>query len=49
MFELWLLTVMRLKLVNYPITSYGYLCYYIDINDDIKYLMIQRKDSIMLM
>jgi 8-oxo-dGTP pyrophosphatase MutT (NUDIX family) len=35
-----------IKTCNYPITSYGILCYYIDINDDIKYLMIQRKDSL---
>ena len=30
---------------NYPITSYGIICYYIK-NREIKYLMIQRKDTL---
>ena len=34
-----------IKTCNYPITSYGILCYYIQ-NNNIKYLMIQRKDSL---
>jgi 8-oxo-dGTP pyrophosphatase MutT (NUDIX family) len=35
-----------IKTCNYPITSYGILCYYVENNKDIKYLMIQRKDSL---
>ena len=35
-----------IKSCNYPITSYGILCYFVQNNDDIKYLMIQRKDSL---
>jgi 8-oxo-dGTP pyrophosphatase MutT (NUDIX family) len=34
-----------IKTCNYPITSYGIICYYIN-NGNIKYLMIQRKDSL---
>ena len=34
-----------IKNCNYPITSYGIMCYYIK-NSKIKYLMIQRKDSL---
>lgn len=34
-----------IKNCNYPITSYGILCYFVQ-NDDIKYLMIRRKDSL---
>ena len=34
-----------IKTCNYPITSYGILCYFVQ-NNDIKYLMIQRKDSL---
>jgi 8-oxo-dGTP pyrophosphatase MutT (NUDIX family) len=34
-----------IKNCNYPITSYGIICYYIQ-NNKIKYLMIQRKDSL---
>tara|TARA_Y100001970_G_scaffold293914_1_gene444538 strand:- start:949 stop:1791 length:843 start_codon:yes stop_codon:yes gene_type:complete len=34
-----------IKTCNYPITSYGILCYFVQ-NNNIKYLMIQRKDSL---
>ena len=34
-----------IKSCNYPITSYGIICY-CKINNEIKYLMIQRKDSL---
>lgn len=34
-----------IKSCNYPITSYGIMCYYIK-NNQIKYLMIKRKDSL---
>lgn len=34
-----------IKTCNYPITSYGILCYFVQDND-IKYLMIRRKDSL---
>ena len=35
-----------IRTCNYPITSYGILCYLVENNKDIKYLMIQRKDSL---
>lgn len=35
-----------IKTCNYPITSYGILCYFVENNKNIKYLMIQRKDSL---
>lgn len=36
-----------IRTCNYPITSYGIICYHKNENDDkIKYLMIQRKDSL---
>jgi len=35
-----------IKTCNYPITSYGILCYFVENNNNIKYLMIQRKDSL---
>ena len=34
-----------IKTCNFPITSYGILCYFVQ-NNNIKYLMIQRKDSL---
>ncbi len=34
-----------IRTCNYPITSYGIICY-IKYNNNIKYLMIQRKDSL---
>ena len=34
-----------IKTCNYPITSYGVICY-CNIDNEIKYLMIQRKDSL---
>ena len=35
-----------IKTCNYPITSYGILCYFVENDKNIKYLMIQRKDSL---
>ena len=35
-----------IKSCNYPITSYGIICYSKTTNNEIKYLMIQRKDSL---
>ena len=35
-----------IKTCNYPITSYGIVCYYINNKKEIKYLLIQRKDSL---
>lgn len=35
-----------IKTCNYPITSYGVVCYYINNKKEIKYLLIQRKDSL---
>ena len=35
-----------IKSCNYPTTSYGILCYFVQTNKKIKYLMIQRKDSL---
>lgn len=34
------------KVCNHPVTSYGLVCYYNTGNDDIKYIMIQKKDTI---
>ena len=35
-----------IKTCNYPVTSYGIICYHKDTNNNIKYLLIQRKDSL---
>lgn len=35
-----------IKTCNFPITSYGIICYHINSNREIKYLLIQRKDSL---
>ena len=35
-----------IKTCNYPVTSYGIICYHINSNREIKYLLIQRKDSL---
>ena len=34
------------KHCNYPVTSYGILCYHIDRKSEIQLLMVQRKDSL---